>query len=681
MNESRRRFLQLSGAATVATLAGCAGGASDSTTTEDGAANGATDTATATPGTRTATTDFGGWLADTSNFDGTVRDARDEDALTIAVGASGNSGNFAFEPAAVTIDPGGTVTWEWTGEGGSHNVVDESGSFESGDPTDTAGDTYEQTFSDAGVVKYFCRPHRDLGMRGVVVVGDPDGDGTVADGEDGDDGGEAYGWQAATFDSYWYSLFNMSTNIAMSGNGILFPNNEEQRAAFQQRIAGIAKHADVDRPPVVNPNLNVAPFTTGDPHFSRQPVFEDDTGRPDADTLAWDRSMSSGVVSPASVAWTHLKGVTWAKNFENHVDLLPKEVAPKFRAQVLTTLAQLGTKFALVDGTLRADDDTLVLGSEFTPGSGLTDASPRLTDHAAFLWFLSDLTSLASNGWFGYRNPEPLIPAANIQKLTDGMAKTTMSAFSPAQAAQAGTTRDLGILLGAVGWYGTHAGSTALASQAATYAAGVADQIASNGDGTGRIAGGASNQAATQGAVAQGLAWASQIDGVDRTGLAADAVGYLEDELWDAAAGTFASGADDDRYLITARDAGDVTGGLNAADAVLGTSGVRDTFARFFDSTFNRGRLQRAQRPVSVDSGRDDQPPVPPQAGGQFGQAAVSNREVAYDTTTGEWAVTDPTFHTAEALYLANQEIWTSHWGGEFFEGRGVPGRNDQPPA
>jgi hypothetical protein len=68
-------------------------------------------------------------------------------------------------------------------------------------------------------------------------------------------------------------------------------------------------------------------------------------------------------------------------------------------------------------------------------------------------------------------------------------------------------------------------------------------------------------------------------------------------------------------------------------------------------------------------------------AGGDFGQAAVSNGEVVYDTGTGEWSVTDSTFYTAEALYLANQEIWISNWGGEFFEGRGVPGRNDQPPA
>ena len=66
---------------------------------------------------------------------------------------------------------------------------------------------------------------------------------------------------------------------------------------------------------------------------------------------------------------------------------------------------------------------------------------------------------------------------------------------------------------------------------------------------------------------------------------------------------------------------------------------------------------------------------------GTFGTlAAVYNREVAYDTGAGEWSVTDDTFRTAEALYLANQDIWVGNWGGEFYQGRGVPGTSDVPP-
>lgn len=113
---------------------------------------------------------FGGWFANTSNFDGVV-DERGSDSVTIAVGAEGNNGNYAFGPAAVQVDPGTTVVWEWTGNGQSHDVVAEDGSFTS-EYTAEAGFTFEQTFEAAGVITYACTPHKPMGMRGAVVVGD-----------------------------------------------------------------------------------------------------------------------------------------------------------------------------------------------------------------------------------------------------------------------------------------------------------------------------------------------------------------------------------------------------------------------------------------------------------------------------------------------------------------------------
>jgi halocyanin-like protein len=115
-------------------------------------------------------TDFGGWFDDVSNYDGVV-DRRGEDEVTVMVAAEGNGGNFAFGPAAVRIDPGTTVVWEWTGEGGSHSVTAEDGAFES-ELTDEAGHTFEHTFEEAAVYRYLCRPHEALGMKGAVVVGE-----------------------------------------------------------------------------------------------------------------------------------------------------------------------------------------------------------------------------------------------------------------------------------------------------------------------------------------------------------------------------------------------------------------------------------------------------------------------------------------------------------------------------
>jgi halocyanin-like protein len=114
---------------------------------------------------------FDGWMSDVGNYDA-VFDRTGESEVRVGVGTQGNGGNFAFGPPAIQVDPGTTVVWEWTGEGGQHNVVSESGaSFES-ELVAEAGFTFEYTFEETGITKYFCQPHLSLGMKGVVVVGD-----------------------------------------------------------------------------------------------------------------------------------------------------------------------------------------------------------------------------------------------------------------------------------------------------------------------------------------------------------------------------------------------------------------------------------------------------------------------------------------------------------------------------
>jgi len=121
--------------------------------------------------------EFDGWLADTSNYDGVV-DVTGHEQITVQVGGPGNDGTFAFEPAAIRVDPGTTVQFQWTGEGGSHNVVGEDGTLDSGAPASEPGVNYEVTVEESGVHRYYCEPHRALGMRGVIVVPE---DGTTAD--------------------------------------------------------------------------------------------------------------------------------------------------------------------------------------------------------------------------------------------------------------------------------------------------------------------------------------------------------------------------------------------------------------------------------------------------------------------------------------------------------------------
>jgi len=117
--------------------------------------------------------DWGGYL---DGVDGGYQDLRGQSEVTVEVGASGNGGNLAFAPAGIWVDPGTTVVWEWTGEGGGHNVVSDSGpaSFDSGAAVAEAGTTFEHTFpeAEAGITTYYCSPHESLGMLGAVAVGE-----------------------------------------------------------------------------------------------------------------------------------------------------------------------------------------------------------------------------------------------------------------------------------------------------------------------------------------------------------------------------------------------------------------------------------------------------------------------------------------------------------------------------
>ncbi|QUJ73643.1 halocyanin domain-containing protein [Haloarcula marismortui] len=123
------------------------------------------------------------WLGSTGNFDGTITDRTGKSEATVAVGAEGNGGQYAFDPPTIKISTGTTVIWEWTGAGAAHNVFSTDGSqmesdsviSDDGSPLDSElvseeDSTYKHTFEETGVSLYTCQPHQGLGMKGAVVV-------------------------------------------------------------------------------------------------------------------------------------------------------------------------------------------------------------------------------------------------------------------------------------------------------------------------------------------------------------------------------------------------------------------------------------------------------------------------------------------------------------------------------
>ena len=150
---NRRDFLRTTG--TVAGGAAAAGAVGSAAAQEGGGAQ----------------PDYEGWFSDVSNYSGTA-DSRGEDAITVEVGVEANGNYYGFGPPAAWVDPETTVTWEWTGRGNAHNVVAEDDSYSSGSAVAEAGTTYERTFSEPGIYKYYCSPHELNGMKGAIVVGD-----------------------------------------------------------------------------------------------------------------------------------------------------------------------------------------------------------------------------------------------------------------------------------------------------------------------------------------------------------------------------------------------------------------------------------------------------------------------------------------------------------------------------
>lgn len=118
--------------------------------------------------------DVDAYLSDTSNFDGIV-DETGQSAVRVEVGTSANGGSFGFSPAAIRVDVGATVVWEWVDDESSHDVAAEKGAFES-DLVSNAGYEFQHEFGKAGTYLYKCSPHDQFGMNGAVVV---DAEGTA----------------------------------------------------------------------------------------------------------------------------------------------------------------------------------------------------------------------------------------------------------------------------------------------------------------------------------------------------------------------------------------------------------------------------------------------------------------------------------------------------------------------
>jgi plastocyanin len=77
--------------------------------------------------------------------------------------------NFAFSAPTITIDRGTAVRWRNT-TGTFHTVTPDGHQAFTQRQTSSSGETFETRFDAPGRYRYFCEPHRALGMTGEIIV-------------------------------------------------------------------------------------------------------------------------------------------------------------------------------------------------------------------------------------------------------------------------------------------------------------------------------------------------------------------------------------------------------------------------------------------------------------------------------------------------------------------------------
>jgi halocyanin-like protein len=110
---------------------------------------------------------FDDYLGDIPEYEGPV-DRRNEDEVTIQVGAMEGADYLRFDPMGVVVTSGTTILWEWTGNGGEHYVVSRRDTTNRSERTAEEGYTWEVNYNRTGTTRYVCATHEDQQMLAAI---------------------------------------------------------------------------------------------------------------------------------------------------------------------------------------------------------------------------------------------------------------------------------------------------------------------------------------------------------------------------------------------------------------------------------------------------------------------------------------------------------------------------------
>jgi plastocyanin len=94
------------------------------------------------------------------------KDAADKDAAIVEMVSN------TFQPAELEVTVGTTVRWVNVERRSNHDIYFPEEDIASG--RIFPEESWERTFDEAGTYEYYCQPHEDRGMHGVIHVVDAD---------------------------------------------------------------------------------------------------------------------------------------------------------------------------------------------------------------------------------------------------------------------------------------------------------------------------------------------------------------------------------------------------------------------------------------------------------------------------------------------------------------------------
>ena len=465
------------------------------------------------------------------------------------------------------------------------------------------------------------------------------------------DGLANFDFPTVTWNSYWYSRFNLGSLVMMSGLGVTFmPDMDAVMAMVAAVDQGPEDGEHVQVPE--NPALLKAVYSRGDPAFTQ--AFN---GNPlDLANWRWDPANVDRTITPSAQAQTIIKEVQWAKFFNspNWAGTVTDEFGAmdRFKGMVLFTEAKMQAEFALTQ--MRNSDGLFVAGIEHEGGTTtVVDPTVSISDQFQMLQALTDIHSVL-------HNPEEFNNVYGDEAFHSVVADAADDLFRAIATLEPQSIQDYSLGAQAAVWYASSTHNAELQQQALTLLADYGDRLVASSP----------DDVVERARAIRGLVEAGRVtEEANYLAAASSLFQELEDD-YNVALGYFES-----RTRLSVWEVGDIVGAFNTllrhGDDSIDQKQLQRMFVGFFEAAVNRSGLLQAAPPKEMEAspfelartGSDlffayPSIPSPEEAGGTYGRAPVDATEIAFDEASGRWAVTDASFNTAGAMHASNEQIW-----------------------